>query len=141
MIIDRPIDTPPKYAAAQPEITDKPNHPPPTHQPQRSRPVIEPVCANNLANLPIHCSVIEKRLKPIVRTPPRFSSCVLSEPEAQVVIDFDINRHGCPENVKIVRNTNTCFNETAKTTVQRWRYKTEGCTFKDRREVVIFKNP
>ena len=56
-----------------------------------------------------------------------FADCVRpgDAREIEVVIDFDITRHGKPQNVTIVSSDDHCFDRAAIRTAMRWRYKPE----------------
>jgi len=67
----------------------------------------------------------DRDASPLLRIPPNYpEKCMArAKDREQVVVEFDVTPEGTTENARVIESTNSCLNDAAAKSVEKWLYK------------------
>lgn len=125
-------------------VLDTPPPPPPATVDPTNRPSIDGVRAE-IPKVEVELQIgsgfnPDRDAQPLVRIPPQYPDRCQGRAsnEEFVVLQFDVDPSGQPQNIRVIDSSSSCFNRSATRSVERWKYqpKIESNEPKWRRDVV-----
>lgn len=110
-------------------VLDTPPPPPPATVDPTNRPSIDGVRAE-IPQVEVELEIgsgfnPDRDAQPLVRIPPSYPERCQSRASSEeyVVLEFDVDPAGQPQNIRVIDASTTCFNRAAIRSVQRWKYQ------------------
>jgi periplasmic protein TonB len=108
---------------------DTPPPPPPAVNDPSNRPALDGVRAQ-IPKLNVNLNIgsgfnPDRDAQPLVRIPPQYPDRCQGRAGAResVVLQFDVTPDGQTTNIQVIDTTNSCFNSSARRSVERWKYQ------------------
>lgn len=112
----------------RPEL-DTPPPPPPATVDPTNRPSIDGVRAEQ-PKIEVELEIgsgfnPDRDAQPLVRIPPQYPDRCQSRAKnvEYVILEFDVDPEGQPQNINVSESTSSCFNRAATRSVQKWKYQ------------------
>ena len=110
-------------------VLDAPPPPPPSTVDPSDRPNIDGVSAQ-IPEIEVELEIgtsfnPDRDAQPLVRIPPQYPErCQGRSGDREfVVVQFDVDPGGQPQNIEVIDTSSSCFNRSAIRAVQRWKYQ------------------
>ncbi len=110
-------------------VLDTPPPPPPATVDPTNRPSIDGVRAEQ-PKIEVELEIgtgfnPDRDAQPLVRIPPQYPDrCqARAKSEEYVVLEFDVDPSGQPQNIKVIDDSSSCFRRAATRSVERWKYQ------------------
>ncbi|MEO1150401.1 MAG: energy transducer TonB [Pseudomonadota bacterium] len=112
----------------RPEL-DTPPPPPPATVDPTNRPSIDGVRAE-VPKVEVDLDIgtgfnPDRDAQPLVRIPPQYPERCQARAKSLefVIVQFDVDTQGVPQNIQVVEASSSCFNRAAVRSVERWKYQ------------------